>query len=478
MMELSEQKLQKVEIPGSCEFEIARLRPPNCELYLLKDLEPSSKLYYHFLPREKTWELVVIQVVHGSTDLDIKAVKKRIRIQLREWSPPSIISLVQLLETPGQVSPVYTELEADNSPYLSITHSWSQSEVLGVLGHPSSSGSFPKEGKIPWFLILFLILCFILQSGLEFFLPGEHWVVVLGVNRLNFYQGNYFSLLGGTFLHGGGVHLILNLLALHYLGGLCSRFYSSWKLLILYFFSACTGALASIAFLESTSVGASGAIFGLAGAGIAGIICHRAEMNPFFSFQHQKTLKGLWVLLALNAVLPFLVPRIDVWGHLGGFSGGILLGFFFSLERSFMRRSVSILCLICFTIALGSRAQFKSKEFILKLEAREREQRGVLDWMNTRLLPIERKIQVLLVHPVPRDPRLLGDRLGMLKSELGILKEQRPPKMIQTYLEILEEGLELSLSEDRTREKVENWNLKIEEFQKKLMETFGLKRKS
>ena len=112
-MELPEQKLEREGIPGSCEFEIARLRPPKSELYLLEDLEPSSKLYYHFIPRAKTWELMVIQVSQGSQDLDIKKVKKRIRTQLREWSPPSSISLVQLIETPGQDSAVYTELEAE-----------------------------------------------------------------------------------------------------------------------------------------------------------------------------------------------------------------------------------------------------------------------------------------------------------------------------------------------------------------------------
>ena len=162
----------------------------------------------------------------------------------------------------------------------------------------------------------------------------------------------------------------------------------------------------------------------------------------------------------------------------GGFVGGILLGFFLSLERDRLGRYVSIFCLLICTIALVSQAQIKSEEFIHKLEARELEQRGVLDWMNTRLLPIERKIQVLLVHPVPSDPRLLGDRLAMLKNDLKILKDQEPPKMIQTYLELLEEGLELSLSPVRTLEKVEKWKIKIEEFQKKLMDSYGLVRKS
>ena len=149
-----------------------------------------------------------------------------------------------------------------------LLHNLDKDGVRAILGNPVGHKNFDKRPQLTWILSGVLLFTYFVQLSLESFYPSERWLMLLGVNRLNFYEGNFISLLSGTFLHGSWSHLLLNLLALQYLGGLASRFFS-WKIILcIYLASATTGLLASVCFLENTSVGASGAIFGLAGTEI------------------------------------------------------------------------------------------------------------------------------------------------------------------------------------------------------------------
>ena len=81
------------------------------------------------------------------------------------------------------------------------------------------------------------------------------------------FAGEWWRIITSTFVHIGLIHLVLNMQALWRLGALSERLYGNWSFLLIYLVSGIGGAVASLwANSDIISAGASGAIFGVAGA--------------------------------------------------------------------------------------------------------------------------------------------------------------------------------------------------------------------
>jgi membrane associated rhomboid family serine protease len=135
-------------------------------------------------------------------------------------------------------------------------------------------------------------------------------------------HGEYYRLFTSMFLHGGLLHLALNMWVLWILGSMVEPALGSARFAAVYFVSGLMGAAASY-WLGSPSelgVGASGAIFGLLGAWAA--FAYRRRDTAFGRAQLQQAL--FWI--ALNFVLGFSVGGIDNFAHLGGLIGGAIAG--------------------------------------------------------------------------------------------------------------------------------------------------------
>jgi rhomboid protease GluP len=116
---------------------------------------------------------------------------------------------------------------------------------------------------------------------------------------------------------------MLNLLAL---GIFLERIMGHLRYLLVYSITGIISILASFYFMpQELSVGASGAIFGLVGAYSFFMVSHRKAL-PRGGFT---TLAWLIFIIGLNLSIGLLVPNVDNYAHLGGLSGGFLLGWFF-----------------------------------------------------------------------------------------------------------------------------------------------------
>lgn len=120
-------------------------------------------------------------------------------------------------------------------------------------------------------------------------------------------------------VHGGLMHVLFNMYALYLFGPRLEQQVGSLAFATIYAASAAAGGLFSIAFggEGGWAVGASGAIFGLFGAWM--FVAWKMRHSP----GGRAMFNQLGVLMALNIVLPFLVPGIDWLGHLGGFVAGV-----------------------------------------------------------------------------------------------------------------------------------------------------------
>jgi membrane associated rhomboid family serine protease len=129
-------------------------------------------------------------------------------------------------------------------------------------------------------------------------------------------NGEWWRLLTAAFLHYGPIHLILNMVGLYWFGSLLEERIGSGRYILLYLVSGLAGSAGALlwsnGFLTPT-VGASGAIFGILGAGLV------LEQQRDYVFGGS----ALGVIL-INFVLTFSISSISKGGHIGGLVGGIV----------------------------------------------------------------------------------------------------------------------------------------------------------
>ena len=126
-------------------------------------------------------------------------------------------------------------------------------------------------------------------------------------------NGDYWRLLTAAFLHYGPFHLLLNMLGLYWFGSLLEQRIGSGRFLLLYLVSGLAGSAGALVISPTNpTVGASGAIFGILGAGLV------LEQQRDYVFGWS----ALGVIIA-NLVLTFAwSSNISVGGHIGGLIGG------------------------------------------------------------------------------------------------------------------------------------------------------------
>jgi len=145
----------------------------------------------------------------------------------------------------------------------------------------------------------------------------------------------YWRLFTSVFVHGGLVHLGMNMWSLLVIGPLVERLYGNWAFAVLYVAAGLGGAIASIAASPlRIGVGASGAICGVLGALLAFLITHRRSIPVSLLKSLRANVLGIIVFMV---ILGKIVPNIDQEAHLGGLATGFVSGLL--LSRPLFRAS-------------------------------------------------------------------------------------------------------------------------------------------
>lgn len=136
--------------------------------------------------------------------------------------------------------------------------------------------------------------------------------------------GQYYRLLSPMFLHASGSHLLVNSFSLHSTGPSVESWFGKARFLSLYLMSGISGNVLSYLCSPTPAVGASGAIFGLVGASVVILGRHRRILGP----RARKGLQSLGYIVLMNFGIG-MTPgsRVDNFGHLGGFLGGIAFSY-------------------------------------------------------------------------------------------------------------------------------------------------------
>ena len=187
----------------------------------------------------------------------------------------------------------------------------------------SGPGAFsPTAGKMPATIALIAInvvvfLAEVASGGGAASIGGGSLVHDAGLRGPDIAGGDWWRVITGGFLHAGFLHLALNMYVLYICGRVLEPGIGTPRFLGIYFVSLIAGSLgALIVDPNSTTVGASGAIFGLMGATI---VVARGRGVEQLAQQF-----GLFVVL--NLVLTFGISGISIGGHIGGLIGGTVAG--------------------------------------------------------------------------------------------------------------------------------------------------------
>jgi len=125
-------------------------------------------------------------------------------------------------------------------------------------------------------------------------------------------HGDWWRLITAAFLHYGPFHLLLNMLALWWFGSLLERRIGSGRFLLLYLVSGLAGSAGALILDPTTpTVGASGAIFGILGAGLV------LEQQRDYVFGG-----SAMGIIVINLIFTFSISNISIGGHIGGLIGG------------------------------------------------------------------------------------------------------------------------------------------------------------
>jgi rhomboid protease GluP len=136
-------------------------------------------------------------------------------------------------------------------------------------------------------------------------------------------QGQWWRLVSGMFLHGGWSHVALNMISLYIVGRIAESLSDRWSYLALYMASGIVGGAVSVAMHpDGLSVGASGAIFGVFGMIAGYAVAFRKHLGSRFGV----LMREFGGVLALNLVLGFTLPGIDMSAHIGGLVTGWIGG--------------------------------------------------------------------------------------------------------------------------------------------------------
>jgi len=165
-------------------------------------------------------------------------------------------------------------------------------------------------------------------------------------------DGELWRIVASGFVHQGLLHIGLNMYALYLFGPPLERLLGPVRFALAYVSGLLGGAAAVLLFnFSQPTVGASGAVLGLAGA-LAAVLWSRGIKIT------QTSLGGIFVI---NLALPLLIGGISFWGHLGGIVGGFAGGWLLSWLPGRYRQPVgaamgatAALCVALFAIAAAA----------------------------------------------------------------------------------------------------------------------------
>jgi len=140
-------------------------------------------------------------------------------------------------------------------------------------------------------------------------------------------QGEWWRLFTSMFLHANPIHIGFNMLCLFQLGFLAERAFGKIPYLLAYIATGiCASLTSNFIHPKTLGVGASGAIFGIAGFLLTPIALKKLII---YTTGKSSILRTLVMFAIYNLAIGAAIPVIDNSAHVGGLVSGLVIGLFF-----------------------------------------------------------------------------------------------------------------------------------------------------
>lgn len=211
---------------------------------------------------------------------------------------------------------------------------------------------YPATTALVGVNILVLAAMILTSSGTDIFSPHNpiaSWTANIGQLTLN---GEYWRFITAGFVHGGFLHIALNMWCLWSLGQLSEKLFGSAITAATYLLTGVGGALlSSYVHPQLSEVGASGAVFGLAGAILSGV----KFGNVSISSGQKRAITGSLIFFAgFNLYLGAQFSGVDNWCHVGGFVSGLIFGVPLATANASGKKSFEWLTMLVAALVLAA----------------------------------------------------------------------------------------------------------------------------
>ena len=199
-------------------------------------------------------------------------------------------------------------------------------------------------------IIMFVISLLLSRSGIRLsanplllLSPDNQGLLLLGatgtfpIDHLH----RWWTLVSASYLHGGILHILFNMLAFRQIAPLVIREYGVHRMFSIYTLSGVIGFAVSYMAGVGRTIGASAAICGLIGT----LLYYGKNRGGTYGQAVYRQVGGWAISIALFGIL---VPGINNWAHGGGMAAGIVLGFAMGYnerrKETFAFRLLSVAC--------------------------------------------------------------------------------------------------------------------------------------
>nr|WP_207940096.1 rhomboid family intramembrane serine protease [Enterococcus sp. DIV2402]MBO0463439.1 rhomboid family intramembrane serine protease [Enterococcus sp. DIV2402] len=148
----------------------------------------------------------------------------------------------------------------------------------------------------------------------------------------------YWRFITPIFIHYGLMHFAVNSVVLYFMGQQIEAIYGHVRFLIIYLISGFAGNALSFAFNQAgvQSAGSSTSLFGLFGAFV--ILGVHFKGHPAI----QGMVRQFTLFIGMSLLFGVFDRSIDMWGHIGGLLGGLLLGNVLSVPNNSKSYSIHL----------------------------------------------------------------------------------------------------------------------------------------
>jgi len=189
-------------------------------------------------------------------------------------------------------------------------------------------------------------------NPLTFLSPGSRSLLAFGATGTVpiDVMHRWWTPLSASYLHGGILHILFNMLAFRQISILIAREYGIYRMFSLYTLGGVIGFWISYLAGTQFTIGSSAAICSLIGAAL---YYGKTRGGPYGQAVYRQI--GGWALMIF--VFGFTIPGIDNWGHGGGIAAGVLLGMILGYQErtreTHWHKRLAILCVLFTVIVLS-----------------------------------------------------------------------------------------------------------------------------